>query len=230
MSGLHNKAGKFCKLIIGWSILDACWISVRPFPIFCPLARWGGQPFRFHLYLPIGPPQQKDREARRGCYMLLSLSPLFVLVNHACGDLSCLSFVEIILWTLSRHFLDHSAVQLRNRGGSTPRSTTPRRPPFRARCHFATAKGEWEFWSEVSRYVVPFLRCFQHLPTVEFTLHDIVFPTALGRLHKRQFTSGWSRKWANELQTVCWSLLQILSSTDIYSSSIEMPPRNPGLA
>ena len=94
MSGLHNKAGKFCKLITGWSlsigwsliigwsmliswviwILEACWISVRPFPIFCPLARWGGQPFHFPLYLPIGPPQQKDREARRGCYMLLSLS------------------------------------------------------------------------------------------------------------------------------------------------------------
>jgi hypothetical protein len=230
MSGLHNKAGKFCKLIIGWSILDACWISVRPFPIFCPLARWGGQPFRFHLYLPIGPPQQKDREARRGCYMLLSLSPLFVLVNHACGDLSCLSFCWDHPLNPEPTFLGSLCSAAQEPWWINTEEYHSKKASVPSTVSFCNRKREWEFWSEVSRYVVPFLRCFQHLPTVEFTLHDIVFPTALGRLHKRQFTSGWSRKWANELQTVCWSLLQILSSTDIYSSSIEMPPRNPGLA
>ena len=114
MSGLHNKAGKFCKLITGWSlsigwsliigwsmliswviwILEACWISVRPFPIFCPLARWGGQPFHFPLYLPIGPPNKMIEKLGEVaiCYSL-SLSIV-------CAGESCLWWFKLPIFLL----------------------------------------------------------------------------------------------------------------------------------
>lgn len=103
--------------------------------------------------------------------MFLSLAPLLVLVNHACGDLSCLS-VEIILWSAAQEPCWINTEEYHSKKASVPSTVS-----------FCNRNREREFWSEVSHYdhyAVPFLRCFQHLPTVEFTLRGIVFPTAEG--------------------------------------------------
>ena len=221
MSGLHNKAGKFCKLIIGWSlsigwsliigwsiliswvirILEACWISIRPFPIFCPpLARWGGQPFHFRLYLPIGPPKKKDREARRGCYMLLSLSLSIVGAGESClwwFKLQCSSGT-----VLDQHRGVPLQEGLRSEHGVILQ-------PQKGVGILIRSVPLWSLCCPIFEVLPASSNSWIYSPW--HCLSNISNCWG-GCLHKMQFTSGWSRKWANELQTVCWSRLQILSS------------------